>query len=333
MSDQEISLPEASEEEVKLAHPFVQLPGVQLAAAREAHGWTVEQVANQLNLAPRQILALESDNYAALPGFSIAKGFIRSYAKLLRIDAAPLVAAVPGETANVTVGIVSSGALSSPFGDTRLPSMANRPVISPKWYVGLIALVLAIAGLVWAQHQGLLQEVTATWNAAIAAKDGETAAASTDAEAKSSPETNAELKPAPSEQAAADVAQQGGSAGETEAGNANAAVAPIATAAPAATSTAAAAVEASPVAVPVQNAKQDELMLKVAADSWVEIRRDDNSIVFSGLINAGKTETFGLQGPASLVIGNAAGVEAVFRGAPLELKANTTSNVARLSLK
>jgi cytoskeleton protein RodZ len=328
MSDQEISLPEALEEEVKVARPLVQSPGAQLAATREAHGWTVEQVANQLNLAPRQIQAMESDNYAALPGLSIAKGFIRSYAKLLRIDATPLVAAVPGETANVTVGIVSSAALSSPFGDTRLPSMADRPVISAKWYVGLIVLVLAIAGLVWAQQDGLLQEATASWRAAIAAKVGENAAASaTNAEPKSTPETDTGVKPATTEQAA-EVPQQGDAVAETAAANAGAATAP---AAPAANGSAAPA-EVSPPVV-VQNAKQDELVLKVTSDSWVEVRSDDNSIVFSGLINAGKTETFGLRGPASLVVGNAAGVEAVFRGAPLELKVSTTGNVARLSLK
>ena len=34
-------------------------PGAQLASQREARGWTIEQVATQLNLAPRQIHALD----------------------------------------------------------------------------------------------------------------------------------------------------------------------------------------------------------------------------------------------------------------------------------
>src|ERR1700736_2109394 len=65
-------------------------PGAQLAAQRQALNWSIEQVANQLNLAPRQIQAIEADNYAALPGMASVRGFIRAYAKLLKIDAAPL---------------------------------------------------------------------------------------------------------------------------------------------------------------------------------------------------------------------------------------------------
>ena len=62
--------------------------GTRLSAEREALGWSVEQVASQLNLAPRQIQALEQDNYAALPGIASVRGFIRAYAKLLKIDPA-----------------------------------------------------------------------------------------------------------------------------------------------------------------------------------------------------------------------------------------------------
>ena len=56
-------------------------PGAKLAAGRVALGWTVEQVAAQLKLAPRQIIALEKDDYRALPEAAIVKGFTRAYAK------------------------------------------------------------------------------------------------------------------------------------------------------------------------------------------------------------------------------------------------------------
>src|SRR3954451_3829508 len=73
------------------------LPGIQLRERRQALGWTVEHVANQLNLAPRQIEAIETDNYAALPGIASIRGFIRAYAKLLKVDASPLIAMIAGE--------------------------------------------------------------------------------------------------------------------------------------------------------------------------------------------------------------------------------------------
>ena len=61
---------------------------------RQEWNWTVEQVASQLNLAPRQILAMEADDYGALPGMAVARGFIRSYAKLLKLDSGPMLAQI-----------------------------------------------------------------------------------------------------------------------------------------------------------------------------------------------------------------------------------------------
>jgi cytoskeleton protein RodZ len=73
-------------------------PGQVLAAQREAMGWTVEQVADQLKLAVRQVVALEAGDYAALPSPAVTRGFVRAYAKLVKIDPAPLVAQIAIDT-------------------------------------------------------------------------------------------------------------------------------------------------------------------------------------------------------------------------------------------
>lgn len=65
-------------------------PGAKLATARAAAGWSVDQVASQLKLAKRQIVAIEADDYASLPELAVIRGFIRAYAKLLKLDVAPL---------------------------------------------------------------------------------------------------------------------------------------------------------------------------------------------------------------------------------------------------
>ncbi|MFZ6745192.1 helix-turn-helix domain-containing protein [Undibacterium sp. JH2W] len=69
-------------------------PGAKLAAGRNALGWTVEQVAARLRLAPRQIIALEKDDYPALPEAAIVKGFTRAYAKLVKLDPEPILALI-----------------------------------------------------------------------------------------------------------------------------------------------------------------------------------------------------------------------------------------------
>lgn len=74
------------------------LPGSVLAARRNELRLTLEDVSQRLKLAPRQIIALEADDFASLPGIASVRGFIRSYAKLLELDPAPLLAMMSGET-------------------------------------------------------------------------------------------------------------------------------------------------------------------------------------------------------------------------------------------
>lgn len=57
-----------------------------LRDARTAAGLSVTQVANKLNLTAQAIEALETNQYERLPGLTFARGYIRSYAKLLGLD-------------------------------------------------------------------------------------------------------------------------------------------------------------------------------------------------------------------------------------------------------
>ena len=70
--------------------------GQRLKLARERLGLTIEDVVLQIKLAPRQIVALESDDFNALPEIAYVRGFVRSYAKLLQIDPQPILDVLPG---------------------------------------------------------------------------------------------------------------------------------------------------------------------------------------------------------------------------------------------
>jgi cytoskeleton protein RodZ len=329
MSDQGMELPGEAGGEVQ-AGAVVQSPGVQLAAAREARGWSIEQVASQLNLAPRQIQAMESDDYAALPGLPIARGFIRAYAKLLRIDATQLLASVPGEVAG-TGGITPPKALATPFAEARLPSMTGRSTISAKKVLSLVALLLVLVGGWWAQQQGMLHDAVETVSAKLAHKEGNTAAlATTHTESQIPREKEVDVAVNTPEASTID-AEASASTGPMESDTVSVTTT---TSTNDAASPPASVTNVGPTTADSRsNAEHNVLVLKVRADSWVEVRRADNSVAFSGNIKSGKSETIALNGPGSLVIGNSAGVDAFFRGAPLELKANTNNNVARLSLK
>jgi cytoskeleton protein RodZ len=76
--------------------------GAMLREAREQKGLSVADIAHQLKFAPRQIEALEMDDFKSLPEMTFLRGFIRSYAKILGIDADLLLATLPQKNAPPT---------------------------------------------------------------------------------------------------------------------------------------------------------------------------------------------------------------------------------------
>lgn len=92
--------------------------GRTLRETREHLGMSVADVANQIKFAPRQIEALEADDFQHLPEAAFLRGFIRSYAKILQLDVQPLLAAlpesktVPAELVPASVGVPFPGAPS-----------------------------------------------------------------------------------------------------------------------------------------------------------------------------------------------------------------------------
>ena len=133
-------------------------PGATLAAQREAMGWTVEQVAEQLKLAVRQVVAIEAADYAALPSPAVTRGFVRAYAKLLKIDAAPLVAKIemnmpPEAQAGVTASIPRREQRPASFSQSRFPIGGKRNKV-PVGLIAGVAVLIAAGAALW--HFGLI---------------------------------------------------------------------------------------------------------------------------------------------------------------------------------
>src|SRR4030066_1868916 len=89
-------LPEnnAGQDDSSAATPKPSL-GRMLREARESLGMSVADVAGQVKFAARQIEALEADDFQRLPEIPFVRGFVRSYAKILHLDAQMLLAALP----------------------------------------------------------------------------------------------------------------------------------------------------------------------------------------------------------------------------------------------
>lgn len=62
------------------------MPGQRLKKARELRGMTIEQVAQELNLTSRYVVAMESDSYKSLPEPAFVRGYMRRYAQLVKLS-------------------------------------------------------------------------------------------------------------------------------------------------------------------------------------------------------------------------------------------------------
>ncbi|HTO49553.1 MAG TPA: helix-turn-helix domain-containing protein [Burkholderiales bacterium] len=285
-----------------------QSPGRLLAAARQARGMTVTEVALRLKFSPRQIEALEADHYDVLRGPSMVRGMIRGYAKLIGLDPQPVLDALH-QRLNAGPMTMQPRAMAVPF-----------PRATPKGslvYVLLSAVVvIAVVSVIveWVLRPGAPPAVSAGPRLAPAAQGG--AAPSPAAE----PAPVATPAPAVPQ---APVATQAPAAAPS----------PVPTSTPA--STPAPAVERRPAPVlqheTVLHAKRIELVFD--RESWVEIKDADGRIVFSQLNPPGSRRKVVGEAPFSIVIGNATGVKLRYNDSDVDLAPFTRTDVARLTLE
>ena len=300
------------------------LAGAQLKAQREALGWPVEQVADQLKLAPRQVIALEEGDMAALPNLAVVRGFVRAYAKVVRLDAAPLVAMIevhPAPAQDPAAPVRRE--ISATFSESRFPSMTQRSSNqTPLWIAGAVAVVVAAA---FGAYK--LGYVPASLLSSHAEKEV--------AHADVGPVETTLIKPGqdltpvqtPSVPLIS-VPPPPGNDTQTGAPATNVASASAAVPATPPATTAAVAPAEAPAAVGA-----NALVLKVEQDSWVEIRRPGSTPLISRMVKAGSTETFDITGPATLVVGKPGVVQATLRGAKLDLPTVAGGTISRVSIK
>ncbi|MGB5707519.1 MAG: helix-turn-helix domain-containing protein [Arenicellales bacterium] len=89
-----------------------------LAEKRSAWGLSIQDVASNLNLGVETIEALEADNYDHLPGTTFVKGYIRAYARLLKLDVEDLMGNIDLQPERITE-IPSTRAALKQKGKTR----------------------------------------------------------------------------------------------------------------------------------------------------------------------------------------------------------------------
>jgi cytoskeleton protein RodZ len=298
--------------------PPVVGPGARLKAARETAGLSLDQAAQQLKLAPRQVRALEDEDFAHLPGRTFARGFLRNYARLLNLDADDLLALMPDAShapALNAPALQSTGTMIA-----ELPSRENGKPGLTRWIIPLVlvACVVAAAGYEW--YRGGLGNPGETARAPAAKAETApivVAPAATSRTPLSNPladVSKAEPAPAP----AAQPTQS--SATDAAVSRPESAVAVAAT------------VPADAQTTPAAAAIPAPLQLVYGGPSWTEVRDRDGQVLIARLMSAGSEQAIRGAAPFDIVIGNASAVWVTYQGKPVDLAPYTRQNVARLRL-
>lgn len=120
----------------------VEDPGQTLRNAREQLGLDIGEVSARLKLSRQVILHLESGRYDRLPGDAFTRGYIRSYARLLGLDANRL--ALQFDRLR---GVVSQRPLSGLGGQAEMRARRGARLLRiSSW---LVVLMLATSALLW----------------------------------------------------------------------------------------------------------------------------------------------------------------------------------------
>lgn len=288
--------------EVRAPAPAI---GPSLRQARERLALSVEDVASHLRLSPRQIHALESDEFSALPEATITRGFIRNYARLLEIPAEPLL-----ETYRAYTPAGEPKAISIQSANILISGGDKRP-----WLAYIVA-SLVIAALLGAwllyfeyprsapEQQAQPAPVSETEDPSLVSEPLPIAAlpaAERTAEPAPSPVAMPEQVTTPSAQPAA-----------------------AGTVAPAAEPAASASAAAAGVA---------RLTMRFSEQTWISVLDRDNKEIVNKNKPAGSDEVIEAAPPLKLVIGNAAATTLSFNGKPVDLGPHSKLNVARITLE
>lgn len=130
--------------------------GATLREARERLGLSLADVESRLKFASHQIEALETDSFTRLPEISFVRRFVRSYAKLLQLDPAPLLASLPTEPTQSSLH-TASVAINVPF-----PNIYTTRRINIIWLsTGLAVIAIILVLFFWLNRSvPIMQQTT-----------------------------------------------------------------------------------------------------------------------------------------------------------------------------
>ncbi|MCP5143409.1 MAG: DUF4115 domain-containing protein [Gammaproteobacteria bacterium] len=304
--------------------------GELIRSARETAGFSVEELARQLNLDPAKISALENNEFATLPAPTFVRGYLRGIAHALATDDAPLLAAF---------------ARQQPSNDPALTTFTSGPPVQPTsqshWVraVSVTLLVIIVVLLGW-QGSNLVDYFQSRYADTVPLTPPAPVTAPstvTDSQyAVIDPSLTDPLTVAITEQFQAQALDLESAAVEPEPSQLSAdelAVLPPA-------DDAASGERAAPETLASDNDGDatvftngpGDISVNTRADAWVEITDAEGKRLYYDIGRRGRRIEVGGKPPYRLVIGNSQAVDLTYLGSPVDLDRYSREGVARLNL-
>lgn len=312
-----------------IAQPASPKVGAVLRASREAAGLSIGDVVDRLKLSKRQLEAIENDAFEELPGAAFVRGFVRNYAKFLKIDPVPLMDALEAHYPSATHDVVdltktAAGVAIKPtvLGREQWQSSAkelNTSAGSTVAWGKLVVFVLLIAALGaiaywWFGHRstGAAQPSNSLAPMLIEQKD------------KSASQPEAATTPAAG--SASDAIAKPASSSATQ--SPSAAVGSATASAAVATSASHNAAQVSP-----PSGAEGTLSFNVKQDAWVSVTDATGKKIQFGTLVAGTDKQVSGVPPFQVKMGNANQVELSYNGQPVSFADKIRGSTAKIELK
>lgn len=279
----------------------VQSVGHLLRNARTAKGMSIDEVSRQLRLSVQQIEAIEKEDFEKLPGRTFLRGFIRNYANLVQLDAAPLLQMLPESTR------IISTYERTPFKNKQISFSSNRE--NPGNHSLIIAIILFVIIL-----SAYFLFENGGWN-----KNSDTNTANGETKVESATASVQIQLPLPS--AVKNVTDtQTNKLPEVN----NQASVPENTEVQTDTKKEAITAESKPVIektekVAAVTKNSGHLHFKLTSDSWIKVVDGTGASVFEQLVKGGGEQIVTGKRPLSIVLGNASGVNLTYNDKVIDI--------------
>ena len=276
--------------------------GQQLQAGRLRGGMSVDDVARALKLSTRQVESIEDEDWAALPGKTMIRGFVRNYGRLVGLDGNALMSELEGLSMPKSPEL--RGAVGTPVSMPREGKSDRRDTL--RVLAGVLALILALLAYFFLSPD--------FWQSTVQAIK----------EASQSNQVEVDASQESPPVSAASTMGTSGAVEQTETVPPEPLVIPS-------------EVPADPIPsdpVPeVQAPVANVLKFSFSQPSWVEVRDGNSQVIFSQKNEAGSEREVEGQPPFSVVIGNSKHVTLQYKGAAVDLSKRSKDDVARVTVE